>query len=123
MPNPQPLPERDPQWWLHDAATVRVAWVWWLVLFVLMATFAWGIRDVDRNAFIPISCVWLGAFFCCMIFHIESLKRMLALRAEVERLRQIVEERSVEGILEKPRDTEVYGTPGASAPPAPFDGR
>lgn len=108
MPTPQPLPERDPQWWLHDAATVRVGWVWWLVLMADMAIFAWGLRDVDRNPVVPVSCVWLGAFACCMIFHIESLKRVLSLRAEVEKLREIVAERTAEGTIEKPRDTELY---------------
>lgn len=108
MPNPQPVPERDPQWWFHDAATVRVSWVWWLVLTADMLMFIWGLRDIDRSPFIAVSCVWLGAFSCCMIFHIESLKRMLALRAEIERLRQVVEERIPERSIEEPRDTPRY---------------
>jgi hypothetical protein len=108
MPTPQPLPERDPQWWLHDAATVRVGWAWWLVLAAVMAVFMWGLRDIDRSPFVPVSCVWLGAFACCMIFHVEALKRVLSLRAEVEKLRQIIEERGSQEATEKPRDTELY---------------
>jgi hypothetical protein len=86
--------ERDQHSWLRDAATLKVAWVWWLVLLTNMAIFAWGLREVDRYAIIPLSCVWLGAFSCCMIFHVESVKRILSLRAEVEELRRIVEERT-----------------------------
>jgi hypothetical protein len=89
---PDPVKERE-QKWLNDAAVLKVGWVWWLVLVSNMGLFAWGLQAVDRYSLIPISCVWLGAFSCCMIFHVESIKRVLALRSEVEELRRALTER------------------------------
>jgi len=91
-PPTDPAKDRE-QKWLNDAAVLKVGWVWWLVLLSNMGLFAWGLQGVDRYSLIPLSCVWLGAFSCCMIFHIESVKRVLALRAEVEELRRALEER------------------------------
>ncbi len=94
MSKPQTDQERAQESWLHDTATLKLAWVWWLVLFANMGVFAWGLREVDRYTIVPLSCVWLGAFSCCMIFHAESVKRILALRAEVKELRRTLEERT-----------------------------
>ncbi|MDR3636444.1 MAG: hypothetical protein P4L84_21755 [Isosphaeraceae bacterium] len=94
MSRPPTDPAKDrQQMWLNDAAVLKVGWVWWLVLLSNMALFAWGLQGVDRYSVIPLSCVWLGAFSCCMIFHIESTKRVLALRNEVEELRRALAER------------------------------
>src|SRR4051812_12970268 len=83
--------------WLSDAAALKTGWIWWVVLLLNMALFAWGLRGVDAYSVIPLSCVWLGAFSCCMIFHLEAAKRTLALRAEIEELRRAVQERSLKG--------------------------
>lgn len=81
------------QKWQADAIVMKAGWVWWLVLLANMALFAWGLQGVDHVSVIPLSCVWLGAFSCCMIFHVESIKRVLALRSEVEELRRALAER------------------------------
>ncbi len=80
------------QRWLSDASALKTGWIWWIVLLTNMAMFAWGLRGVYTDSIVPLSCVWLGAFSCCMIFHLEAVKRILALRAEVERLRRTLEE-------------------------------
>ena len=94
----------DEQRWLSDMAALKARWVWWVILLMNMVLFAWGLRGVERDSIVPLSCVWLGAFSCCTIFHLESIKRTLALRAEVEELRRALEER---GILKSAPRSEI----------------
>ena len=98
-PAPGDSANQREQRWANDASVLRAGWVWWPILLLNMAVFAWGLRGVDRFSVVPLSCVWLGAFSCCMIFHIESVKRILALRGEVEELRRALaaKERSGDG--------------------------
>ena len=97
-----PVKDREQQW-LTDAAVLKVGWVWWLVLLTNMGLFAWGMQGVDRQSVIPLSCVWLGAISCCMIYHVEAIKRVLALRSEVEELRRALAERDDHGDVYSPR--------------------
>lgn len=97
-PAPGDSAKHHEQRWANDSSVLRAGWVWWPILLLNMAIFAWGLRGVDRYSVVPLSCVWLGAFSCCMIFHIESVKRILALRGEVEELRRALAQK------EQPRD-------------------
>jgi hypothetical protein len=94
MPPVQIDRANDEQRWVHDALALKATWVWWLILLTNMVIFAWGLRAVDAHSVVPLSCVWLGAFSCCMIFHLESVKRTLVLKAEIEELRRALEERT-----------------------------
>jgi hypothetical protein len=90
MTDPRFDDTRDSHGWQRDAFTVKVGWMWWLILISNMIAFAWGVRTT--SPYVTLASVWLGAFSCCMIYHIESLKRILALRSEVEELRRTVKE-------------------------------
>ena len=94
MPRPpaDPAQERE-QKWQTDAAVTKVGWIWWFVLVPNMALFGWTLQGVDRGSLIPMICVWLGAISCCMIYHVESLKRALALHREIAELRRELAER------------------------------
>ena len=52
----------------HRRGGAQGEWIWWVILVLNMVLFAWGLRTVlDRDVIVPLSCVWLGAFSCCIL--------------------------------------------------------